>query len=402
MPAEFLTGNRIMLLNSGAEYFPALIAAIAEARQEVHLESYIFEDDTTGRAVATALREAARRGVMVRVLVDGFGSRDFSGTLMPSLLGAGVQALIYRPEIARFQLRRHRLRRLHRKLAMIDGRIAFVGGINVIDDLNTPHQTPPRYDYAVRVEGPLVAPIRQALYRVWELVVWARLKRRYWVTQTAFEENPPAGDQAAAFLVRDNLRHRRDIEDAYLEAIASAHDDILIANAYFLPGRRFRRALADAAKRGVRVTIMLQGRVEYALLHYATQALYGKLLGVGIRIFEYRRSFLHAKVAVIDEHWATVGSSNIDPFSLLLAREANVVVRDQRFAEELRRSLKQAMDEGATELPPQLWQQLPWTARLLRWLSYNLVRVALGIAGYGGKRQHSLPPPITPPADSAR
>ncbi len=384
--AEFLTGNRLTLLNSGAEYFPALIAAIGDARQEVHLESYIFEDDTTGRAVASALGDAAKRGVTVRVLVDGFGSRDFSGALMPALLEAGVQALIYRPEIARFQLRRHRLRRLHRKLATIDGRVAFVGGINVIDDLNTPHQTPPRYDYAVRVEGPLVAPIRQALYRVWEIVVWARLQRRYWVSRTALEDRPPAGDQTAAFLVRDNLRHRRDIEDAYLEAIADAHEDILIANAYFLPGRRFRRALGDAAGRGVRVTILLQGRIEYRLLHYATQALYGKLLGAGIRIFEYRRSFLHAKVAVIDAHWSTVGSSNIDPFSLLLAREANVVVRDARFAGELRASLNKAMDEGAKELHPQLWRQLSWSARLLRWLSYNLVRVALGIAGYGGKR----------------
>ncbi|MBI4742940.1 MAG: cardiolipin synthase ClsB [Betaproteobacteria bacterium] len=384
--AEFLAGNRLTLLNSGAEYFPALIAAIGEARQEVHLESYIFEDDTTGRAVASALGDAAKRGVTVRVLVDGFGSRDFSGALMPALLEAGVQALIYRPEIARFQLRRHRLRRLHRKLATVDGRVAFVGGINVIDDLNTPHQTPPRYDYAVRVEGPLVAPIRQALYRVWEIVVWARLQRRYWVTWTALEDRPPAGDQTAAFLVRDNLRHRRDIEDAYLEAINDARDDILIANAYFLPGRRFRRALGDAAGRGVRVTILLQGRIEYRLLHYATQALYGKLLGAGIRIFEYRRSFLHAKVAVIDAHWSTVGSSNIDPFSLLLAREANVVARDARFAGELRASLNKAMEEGATELPPQLWQQLPWSARLLRWASYNLVRIALGIAGYGGKR----------------
>ncbi|MBI4741568.1 MAG: hypothetical protein HY777_08515 [Betaproteobacteria bacterium] len=131
---------------------------------------------------------------------------------------------------------------------------------------------------------------------------------------------------------------------------------------------------------------LLQGRIEYRLLHYATQALYGKLLGAGIRIFEYRRSFLHAKVAVIDAHWSTVGSSNIDPFSLLLAREANVVARNTRFAEELRASLNKAMDEGATELHPQLWRQLSWGARLLRWLSYNLVRTALGIAGYGGKR----------------
>ncbi len=385
MGADFLPGNRLILLNSGAEYFPALLAGIEAARHEVHLESYIFENDATGRAVATALQHAAKRGLTVRVLVDGFGSRDFSETLMPGLLAAGVQAMVYRPDIARFQLRRHRLRRLHRKLVMIDERLAFVGGINIIDDRNTPHQTPPRYDYAVCVEGPLLTPIRQALYRMWEIVVWAKLNRRYRLTQALLDAQPHFGNQSAAFLMRDNFRHRRDIEDAYLTAIGDARENILIANAYFLPGRRFRRALGDAARRGVSVTILLQGRIEYRLLHYATQALYGKLLGAGIRIFEYRLSFLHAKVAVIDGEWATVGSSNIDPFSLLLAREANVVVRDARFAQELRVSLAKAMDEGARELPSLAWQRLPWSARLLRWLSYNLVRIAVGIAGYGGK-----------------
>jgi cardiolipin synthase len=385
MATEFLPGNRLTLLNSGAEYFPALIAAINDARQEVHLESYIFENDDTGRAVADALGQAALRGVIVRVLADGFGSREFADLLMPGLLAAGVQAMVYRPDIARFRLRRHRLRRLHRKLAVIDGRIAFVGGINVIDDLNTPHQTPPRYDYAVCIEGPLLAPIQHTVRRLWEIVVWANFKRRYRVTRPARSIQTPSGGQSAAFLVRDNFRHRRDIEEAYLAAIAEAREDILIANAYFLPGRRFRRALRDATRRGVRVTVLLQGRVEYRLLHYATQALYGKLLGAGIRIFEYRHSFLHAKVAVIDTLWATVGSSNIDPFSLLLAKEANIVVRDAKFAQELRHSLGQAMLEGAEELPADRWQQLPWYSRLLRWTSYNLVRIAIGLAGYGAR-----------------
>ncbi|MER2516699.1 MAG: cardiolipin synthase ClsB [Candidatus Accumulibacter phosphatis] len=386
MAADFLPGNRLTLLNSGAEYFPELIRAIDGAQHDVHLESYIFEDDATGQAVAAALASAARRGVTVRVLVDGFGAREFAESLQPALLAAGVQAMVYRPDIARFRLRRHRLRRLHRKLAVIDGEIAFVGGINVIDDLNTPYQIPPRYDYAVRVEGPLLAPIQQAQQRLWEIVLWAKLNRRYRLTRRVQTDLGARGEQAAAFVVRDNILHRRDIEEAYLEAIAAAQQDILLANAYFLPGRRFRRALHDAVKRGVRVVILLQGRIEYRLLHYATQALYGRLLGYGIRIFEYRRSFLHAKVAVIDGHWATVGSSNIDPFSLLLAREANIVVKDPLFANSLRESLEQAMRNGARELPIDSWKRLPWNSRLLRWASYNLVRTLVGIVGYGGKR----------------
>jgi len=383
---RFLPGNRLTLLNSGAEYFPALIRAIDEAKRDVHLESYIFADDVTGRAVAGAMARAAQRGVTVRVLVDGFGAREFADCLRPMLLAAGVQAMIYRPELALFRLRRHRLRRLHRKLAVIDGEIAFVGGINVIDDRNNPEQMAPRHDYAVRIEGPLLAPVQHTLRRLWELVLWAKLNRRYRFPRSSLRTPQVRGKQTAAFLVRDNIRHRRDIEDAYLAAIAAAETEILLANAYFLPGRRFRKALQDAVQRKVRVVILLQGRVEYRLLHYATQALYSKLLASGVRIFEYRLSFLHAKVAVIDRQWATVGSSNIDPFSLLLAREANVVVRDRKFAGELRASLGQAMQRGARELHAERWSRLGWHSRLLRWASYHLMRVLVGLTGYGGKR----------------
>lgn len=385
MQAEFLPGNRLTLLNSGAEYFPALIAEIDGARAEIYLETYIFEADTTGEAVAAALSRAARRGVTVRLLVDGFGARDFPNTLMPPLVADGVQVLIFRQELATFRLRRHRLRRLHRKIAVIDGRVAFVGGINIIDDRNTPHQIPPRYDYAVRVEGPLLGPIYRAVRRLWELVVWARLQHRYSVGPSLPLADAPVGHQTAAFVLRDNLRHRRDIEETYLEAIDQAREEILIANAYFLPGKRFRQALVDAAGRGVRVTVLLQGRVEYRLLHYASQALYGALLKAGIHIHEYHRSFLHAKVAVVDGQWATVGSSNIDPFSLLLAREGNVFVQDRGFAQELRHSLGQAMASGARELQPGRWHRLPLYSRLLRWASYSLVRLMIGIAGYSAK-----------------
>lgn len=385
MAAEFIAGNRLTLLDSGAEFFPALLAAINAARRDIHLESYIFADDSTGRAVAGALVEAARRGVAVRLLVDGFGSPKFVATLRPTLTDAGVMAVVYRPELARFNLRRHRLRRLHRKLAIIDDEIAFVGGINIVDDVEPQTRLPPRYDYAVRIEGPLLQPIHSVMQRLWELVSWVHLKRRYRIGKTAAPTPAPHGDQLATFVVRDNIRHRRAIEDAYLAAIANARHTILIANAYFLPGRAFRQALRDAARRGVAVTIVLQGRIEYRLLHYATQALYASLLDAGIRIFEYHHSFLHAKVAVIDQHWATVGSSNIDPFSLLLSREANVIALDPRFATQLRHSVERHIDDGARELLPAQWQRLPWHSRLLRWTSYNVVRLAIGMAGYGDK-----------------
>lgn len=384
MSPAFLPGNRVELLECGAEYFPALEAAIATAQCEIHLETYIFADDPTGRAIVAALAAAARRGVAVRVLVDGFGAREFPDSLGRTLVASGGEVMVYRPEAARLALRRNRLRRLHRKLAVIDGRIAFVGGINIIDDKDTPGLGP-RYDYAVRVSGPLVARIHAHALRLWRLVGWARRQRRPPpLPPPACAEELPAGAMDAAFVVRDSLRHRRDIEEAYLEAIAAAKDEVLIASAYFLPGRRFRHALRDAAARGIRVTVLLQGQVEYALLHYATQALYRRLLKDGVRIFEYRAGFLHAKVATIDGLWATVGSSNIDPFSLLLAREANVVVLNAGFAGELRASLLEAIEAHAGAVGRADLERSGLLVRALRWVAYGLVRLMLGITRYGG------------------
>src|SRR5690606_35843191 len=179
-----------------------------------------------------------------------------------------------------------------------------------------------------------------------------------------------------------NIGHRRDIEDAYLEAIAAARSEIMIAMAYFLPGIRFRRALTDAAARGVRVVLLLQGRVEYFFLHHASRALYGSLLDAGIEIQEYHKSFLHAKVAVIDGRWATVGSSNIDPFSLLLAREANVVVDDRAFAAQLRGSPLALIEEGARPVIRDRWSKQPLPARSLAWLSYGIFRMSTGLLGF--------------------
>jgi len=382
----FVAGNRLQLLKSGAEYFPALIAAIDAAMYEVHLEAYIFADDTTGRLVAAALARAARRGAAVRVLVDGFGARGFAAGLGAALEAGGVEVMTYRPEVGQTRFRRHRLRRLHRKLAVVDGSMAFVGGINVLDDFDDGKADSARFDYAVSVEGPLVARIQDHMRHVWRLVRWARLGHRPALPAVLPAVPAIRGTTAAALLIRDNLRHRRDIEHAYLRAIYSARHEIVIASAYFLPGRRFRKALLAAAKRGVSVKLLLQGRVEYVLQHYATQSLYDRMLSAGVRVFEYEKGFLHAKVAVIDRDWATVGSSNIDPFSLLLTREANVVVRDAAFAKELRGSLEAAIEGAAREIRADDHRRRSWLTRLADAAAYSLVRILIGVTRYGGKQ----------------
>ncbi len=377
----FVDGNRITLLYNGADYFPALEMAIDRAVREIYLETYIFEHDSTGQQIAAALKRAARRGVTTHLLLDGYGAKDLPRDVIDDMRSAGVQVLIYRPMLAK--LRRSSYRRLHRKMAVMDNRLAFVGGINIIDDMDTPGQTPPRYDYAVAVEGPLVQPVHEAARKLWGLVAWSQLKRRRRRQQRDPLVLPFPDGVSAALVIRDNIGHRRDIEEAYLDAINQASSEVIIANAYFLPGRSFRQALIAAAKRGVKVTLLLQGRVEYLLLHYATRALYGIFLDAGIEIYEYHRSFMHAKVAVIDHHWATVGSSNIDPFSLLLSREANVIVDDDGFATELAVSLARSMAEGSRVVTYESWKKQPQYLRLMSWLSYGGVRLLMGLAGYG-------------------
>jgi len=383
--SRFTKGNRVGLLRSGREYFPELISAIEAAEREVWLETYIFADDPAGRMVADALVRAAQRGVVVRVLVDGWGARHYlTPPLEQLLVDGGVDLLRYRPDIAPWNFRSNRLRRLHRKLCHVDGRIAFVGGINVIDDLHTPGHKPPRVDFAVRLEGPVLAPIVYTMQRVWAIVEISQLRRsdvRLFPDQAATER---VGTQVAKFVVRDNLRHRSDIERAYMAAIRTARREIVIATAYFFPGAEFRHALIAAAARGVKVTLLLQARVEYRLLHHACRALYGQLLVGNVSIHEYHRSFLHAKVAVVDDRWATVGSSNIDPYSFLMAREANVFVRDPYFADQLRYELLAMVETGARPVEGAQWRHRSRFAKALTWVAYGFVRAAMGMLRYGG------------------
>jgi cardiolipin synthase len=379
---EPVSGNHVRLLQSGAEFFPALIAAIDAARVEVHLETYIFNADPTAEAVRDALMRAARRGVQVRLLIDGIGSRELPAAWLQALKAAGVSVLAYRPLVGRWRSNPLSLRRLHRKLAVIDAHIAFLGGMNLVDDFEPVRFPAPRLDFSVEVQGPLLAAIHRHVRRLWWLVELTQLRAAAGKLPSIRPSWPIDGHVRAAFVVRDNFAHRRDIERVYLAALALARDEILIANAYFLPGRRFRKLLKKAAARGVRVQLLVQGHTDHPLFQAAARALYRDLLAAGVTIHEYQASELHAKVAVVDGHWATVGSSNIDPFSLLLAREANLVVVDAGFARDLRQRLQQALNQSAA-LDSAHWQRRAWPRRMLSWLAYNSVRLMVGLAGGG-------------------
>jgi len=380
--------NQLMLLQNGTAYFTQLCTDIDAARHSIYLETYIFAADETGRMVADALRRAAARGVVVRMLLDGYGSAELPPAWVDELRAAKVEVQWFRREISPFTLQRNRMRRLrrmHRKLVVLDGDVAFVGGINIINDISSHDSfSSPRLDYAVRVQGVAAGEIHSTMRRLWGVVSWANLRRRgKEIQRFVLERAKQAVAPDITLVLRDNLRHRHDIEDAYLQAIAGAQREIIIANAYFLPGRAFRLALVQAAQRGVRVMLLLQGKIEYRVQHYATHALYDQLLAGGIEIYEYQPSYLHAKVAVVDGQWATVGSSNIDPFSLMLALEANLAVQDAGFAGELRASLLAAMANDAVRVGDGYGVSRSWLDRLVARISYGIVRLLIGLLGYG-------------------
>lgn len=381
----FIPGNQVTLLQNGAAYFPAIAAAFEQARHEIYLETYIYKNDATGQRIADALIRAARRGVKVYVLIDGYGSSDLPRDMLDRLRKGGVKTLVFRPKISPWTLRRKRLRRMHRKIVVVDRVIAFVGGINIVDDSEPTGDITSRYDYAVAVEGPLVDVIHLSARRLWTMVAWNKFHKGTVRNRALPVATSTGGSMSAAFLMRDNFRHRRDIEAAYMLAIKQAKSEIILAHAYFLPGLDFRHALVSAARRGVRVVLLLQGKVEYLLEHYASRALYGNFLDAGIEIYEYRTGFLHAKVAVIDGHWATVGSSNIDPFSLLLSREANVVVEDKAFGAILAQSLKNAVAADCQRILADNWKQQRAGLRFVSWLSYGVLRLMTGISGYASE-----------------
>ena len=408
-------GHTVQLLQGGQEFFPALVRAIDASRHEVRFETYIFNVDASGQTVAEALVRAAERKVAVTLMMDGAGTPGLPPEWSARFDAAGVKWHIFSPLGRIGWFIPSRWRRLHRKLCVVDGHTAFCGGINVLDDFYDPNHgalESPRFDFSVQVTGPLVRAVAETTAQFWWRSraakearerdfpqAWAALQSAVRLgMQTNQDQDTGYSELAdergglasagalqptarAALVLRDNVRQRTQIERAYRKAIGEARTEIIIANAYFMPGARLRKGLIHAARRGVRVRLLLQGRYEYFMQYHAARPVFGALLAAGVEIHEYAPSFLHAKVAVIDSRWATVGSSNLDPLSLLLAREANVVVADSVFAQNLRQRLEHAMQHQGQQMDPAVYSSRPWRQRFLDRLAFGVMRLLLFLNG---------------------
>ena len=337
---DWVPGNRVQLLENGEAYFPALFDAIAGAEREVLIETFILFEDKVGLELQQVLIGAARRGVRIDVTLDGWGSVDLSESYLRPLAEAGVRVRMFDPKPRIFGMRLHMFRRMHRKIVVIDGRLAFVGGINFSADHLEDFGPRAKQDYVLLIEGPLVPVVRNfVLEQIEHRAMRAQLKPALC-----------AGSAEAMFVPRDN-RHRRDaIERQYRAAIRAARRDVLIASAYFFPGYRLLRAMRRAVRRGVRVRLVLQGQPDMKIVRHAAELLHGQLVGAGVQIYEYCKRPLHAKVAVVDGEWATIGSSNLDPLSLSLNLEANVMILDAAFNAELRGRLERLIRNDCRRL----------------------------------------------------
>lgn len=376
--ASYSHGNQLSLLHQGEQFFPALISACDRALSEIYIETYIFALDPTGLRVKAALLRAVRRGVAVQLVVDWLGTGDDTiAQLRAELEPAGVRLLVFNPWFQRGIVR------MHRKIAVIDQRIAFLGGLNINDDWITDDGSAEplpaaRWDFAVSVSGPLVQTIHAEVLAQWQRLgprpLRTRLEsfRQYVRSRQAWRAVEVA---EAAFVVRDNLRNRKAIQRALLQALGRARSSALLVTPYFAPGRKLRRAMVHAAQRGVEVVLLI-GVGQFAMQDAVAQSFYPRLVRAGVRIVEYRRTQLHGKLAVIDGEWATVGSSNFDGLSLFVNHEANIVVRDVGFAASLQGMIRAAVAEGVTitdddvarlSLPRRLWNRF----------AYGLYRVVL-------------------------
>lgn len=379
----FTAGNQVALLHCGAEFFPALVAACDHAASEIYLETYIFASDETGDQIKAALIRAAGRGVSVNVITDWIGTgRVQSNLLHKEFLAAGVKHRRFNPWF------RRGVARTHRKICVVDRKLAFLGGLNINHDLisddNPDTVLPaPRWDFAVQISGPLVAAIHRESRTQWMRLGSLDLKTRWEKFKQTRETRLTANTAPilAALVVRDNLRNRRTIQRTYLQALGRARHSAWLANPYFAPGRKLRDALASASARGVEVTLLL-GVGQFRLQDAVAHSFYPKLLKSGVKVFEYRKTQLHGKVAVVDDEWATVGSSNYDGLSLFVNQEANIVVKDAKFACELRQHIERGV---ADAVPVQLdeFVHTPWYKRAWYGTAYLIYKNVLRIVTLG-------------------
>jgi cardiolipin synthase len=395
MKSRWLPGNKVKLLENGEEFYPAVFDAIRSAQSEVMIETFIIFEDKVGLELKKVLVEAAQRGVKINLLFDGFGTADLSVAYLNELTSVGIEVAAFDPSVRIFGRRFNVMRRMHRKLVTVDNRIGFCGGINFSADHLHDFGPQGKQDYAVELEGPIVSEIRAFM----KSVLKRRTFKQVWKERRAWRrhrniDSALVGTAQAMLVTRDNTHHHNDIERHYRAAIRAARKRVIIANAYFFPGYRLLRELRRAARRGVDVQLILQGEPDVPMARSAAQWLYEYLRRGGVTIHEYCKRPVHAKVAVVDDEWATVGSSNLDPLSLSLNLEANVVLRDREFNSVLTARLQHLIADGCTAIDHWPQPRWGWLGQLRAAVVFHFLRGFPSWVNMLPRHQPKLAPPV--------
>lgn len=358
-------GNRVTLIAEGDRFFDTILSSISRAKKSINLETYIFSSDSVGMLVAQKLAERARAGVEVNVIYDSVGSIAASSQMFALMRDAGVEVIEYHPFVPWRKYWGLSFRD-HRKILVVDGIKAFVGGINIGKEYaGHKYKGDSWRDTHVMVEGPAVKDIQYFFMENWYRNGGAVLNAGLY-----FPEIKSTGDKLLMVLCARSRKNVRPVHESYISAIKNARHNIYITNAYFIPDARIFRSLVRAAERGVDVRLLLPGKSDIAFVKLASMYLYKRYMKHNIRIFEYQRSVLHAKTAVIDGVWSTVGSSNLDRRSFRKNLEMNVAVLDQEFGAEMESMFHRDL-EKCSEVIPAEFHRRSFYLFMLEWLFYR-------------------------------
>lgn len=363
----FYAGHEVELLIDGGPYYRRVLADLRAAERYIFIETYILRSDDTGWALVGALIEAAARGVEVALVYDAFGSDDLADDMVQAIDGAGIKRLAFRP-LSFSKWSWPWSRRNHRKLVLVDGCVGIVGGLNIGDEYAESDLGEKGWrDTAVRVVGPAVLQLDQLFRHLWWVEKGPEL-------HTGLRGRPPpiSGGMAVRFVANFARGERALIRRAYEVAVMSAQSRVQIMNAYFFPHRTLRRALEDAARRGVKVQLIIAGNTDVKPAIYAARSLYSRLLRAGVEIYEWHERVLHAKTAVVDGEWTTIGSSNLDPFSSFVNLELNAGIFSRSFGMQVSQQFEDDLAR-CIRVDPEQWKKRPLFDRVLelgfRWFT---------------------------------
>ncbi|MDI5949396.1 phospholipase D-like domain-containing protein [Flavobacterium yafengii] len=358
--------KNLELIYSGEDYFSRLEAIIRNSQFEIHMQMYLFENDTTGNRIIKALKEAASRKVQVYVLLDGLGSLSFPSETLKEMRQSGINIRFFAPLFSTYTF--YLGRRLHRKVIVADAKIVLIGGINIADKYCGSGSEAPWLDYAVQLKGEIAEPLQKLCTDIY-------FKKRRFQNKKIKSFFPIQENAMVRILQNDWLKGKNEICDGYIKSIRNAKTEIIIVGSYFLPGIRIIRALKKASKNQVKIKLILSGKSDLPLTRRATCFLYGKLLKYNIELYEWNQSILHGKVAVIDGNWTTIGSFNLNNLSSYGSLEMNVEINSALFSKMFQEHLIKIIAQCQNITPQSLKIKTNLFTKSINFLSYFITRI---------------------------